>query len=152
MIVIWYWFPTLVWVAVVLGFSSDMFSAKHTAAVLAAILNWLVGGVDPHTFLQVHSFLRKSAHFVEYAVLSGLWFRALRGPLRGAWQLRWLVPALLATLTVSVLDEWHQALVPSRRSSPRDVVLDFSAALFAQAVIWYTLRRRGSANAAVSGD
>jgi VanZ family protein len=128
--VIWYWFPTLIWVALVLGASSDMVSSQHTGPIVLTLLTWLLGTVDPRTFAVFHLLIRKSAHFNEYAVLSALWFRTLRGPIRGIWQWRWLILAVLATLVVAILDEWHQAFVPSRTSSGKDVVLDFCGLAF----------------------
>jgi VanZ family protein len=43
---------------------------------------------------------------------------------------------------VASLDEWHQSFLPSRTGRWQDVVLDSSAALVAQIIIWMLLRRR----------
>ena len=128
--------------ALVLSASSDAFSAKHTGDILHAVLIWMFGYVDVLTFGLVHHVIRKSAHFTEYAILSALWFRALRLGLPSLWQIRWALIGLIASLSVAIMDELHQSFVPSRTSSARDVLLDFCGALFAQLLIWYALGRR----------
>jgi VanZ family protein len=137
-----YWLPALLWACVVLAASSDTFSAQHTGSILFAVWNWIFGRMQPGPFDTVHFLIRKSAHFTEYAILSALWFRAWRGEDAGTWRSRWLLPALLLALAVAAADEWHQAFVPSRGSSARDVLLDFCGAAFAQLVIWLALRQR----------
>jgi len=140
--ILWYWVPAVAWMGMVLLASTDPFSAKHTGEVLRAMLAWTLGQIDPLTFNQIHFLVRKSAHFTEYAILSALWFRAIRVHLNNLWQIRWAFLGLVVSLSVAILDEWHQSFVPSRTSSAHDVLLDFCGALFAQLVIWYALRRR----------
>ncbi|MBV9608626.1 MAG: VanZ family protein [Acidobacteria bacterium] len=125
-----------------LAASSDAFSARHTAVIFMRIWKWLVGSVDLRLFHRVHFLVRKSAHVTEYAIHSALCFRAVRGPVQGIWNARWMLLAIAAALAVALADEWHQAFVPSRTSSGWDVLLDLSAALLAQAVIWAALRKR----------
>ena len=65
--------------------------------------------------------VRKSAHFLEYAVL-GLLLRKAQGPgRRVAW--------LAAALAIPSADEAIQLFVPGRSASPRDVAIDFAGAL-----------------------
>jgi VanZ family protein len=49
------------------------------------------------------------------------------------------------TALVASLDEWHQTYLPSRTGRWQDVVLDSSAALVAQVLIWMVLSQRRSA-------
>jgi len=140
--ILWYWVPAVAWVGMVLLASTDPFSAQHTGEVLRAVLAWTFGQIDAITFGRVHFLIRKSAHFTEYAILSALWFRTLRVHLDSLWRIRWALLGLVISVSVAVLDEWHQSFVPSRTSSADDVLLDFCGALFAQLVIWYALRRR----------
>ena len=139
---LWVWVPAVAWMGMVLLASSDPFSARNTAVVLRIVLNWSFGSVDPQTFNLVHFLVRKSAHFTEYAILSALWFRALRVHLNSLWRIRWALLGLVISLSVAIVDEWHQSLVPSRTSSARDVLLDIAGAMFAQFLIWYALRHR----------
>lgn len=142
-----YWIPAVAWMGMVLLASTDALSAKNTAVILRAVLTWIFGPVDPSTFDLVHLLVRKSAHFVEYAILSALWFRALHVHLTSLWRIRWALIGLVVSLSVAILDEFHQSLVPSRTSSARDVLLDLTGALFAQFLIWYALRHRKLARA-----
>ena len=145
--VLWYWLPAVAWMAMVLGASTDTFSAKNTGEILHAVLAWIFGRMDAATFGLVHFLVRKSAHFTEYAILSALWFRALRVHLTSLWRVRWALIGLIVSLLVAILDEVHQSFVPSRTRDARDVLLDFCGALFAQILIWYALRRRELATA-----
>ena len=140
--ILWYWVPAVAWMGMVLLASTDTFSAKHTGEILRAVLAWTIGQLDAATFGLLHFLIRKSAHFTEYAILSALWFRALRVRLSSPWRIQWALLGVVISVTVAVLDEWHQSFVPSRTSSADDVLLDFCGAFFAQLVIWYALRRR----------
>ena len=140
--ILWYWVPAVAWMGMVLLASTDTFSAAHTGEILRAMLAWTIGQIDAATFGLLHFLIRKSAHFTEYAILSALWFRALRVRVSSPWQMRWALLGVVISVSVAVLDEWHQSFVPSRTSSADDVLLDFCGALFAQLVIWYALRRR----------
>ena len=46
------------------------------------------------------------------------------------------------TALVACLDEWHQSYIPSRTGNLHDVLLDSTAALIAQVVIFLLLLRR----------
>jgi VanZ like family len=64
--------------------------------------------------------LRKLAHFTEYAVLTGLWWRALRG-LGARFP---LAMAMAISLGYAATDEFHQTFVDGRRGTPVDVLID----------------------------
>ena len=132
----------MAWMALVLSASSNPFSAKHTGYILGIVLNWLFGQISESTFALVHFLVRKSAHFTEYAILSALWFRALRVGLPTLWQIRWALIGLVISLCVAIVDEVHQTFVPSRTGNAHDVLLDLCGAAFAQIMIWYALHRR----------
>lgn len=71
----------------------------------------------------------KLLHFVAYAVLGALCFRALKqGPWehRRRWIMLWSV--LFAGL-YGASDEWHQSYVPSRSAELGDLVADFCGAV-----------------------
>ncbi len=84
---------------------------------------------------------RKLAHFLVYALLLALWWRALRTRMA----LRTAVGVALAiSVANAVSDELHQLTVDGRTGTPRDVVIDTAGAATAAALI---LRRRGGAPA-----
>jgi VanZ family protein len=86
---------------------------------------------DPDRGLA-HLILRKAAHFTEYALLAGLWWRALRTRLdsRAA-----LVAAFSIAAAYAVTDEIHQTFVDTRVGSPVDVLIDVAGAAAATALI-----------------
>jgi VanZ family protein len=85
--------------------------------------------------------LRKLAHFTEYAVLTGLWWRALRG-----LGVRFpLAAAMAISLGYAATDELHQTFVDGRKGTPVDVLIDFAGIATAAAVI-AALRLRAPAD------
>ncbi len=73
--------------------------------------------------MSLHSMIRKSIHFFVYAMLSVLVYLAYQGR-----------RAVLFTLSVCLLyaisDEIHQLFIPGRSGEIRDVLIDFSGAIF----------------------
>jgi VanZ family protein len=132
---LWYWGPALAWLCAIALFSSGEFSAANTGSIALHILKFFHIKFSFHTFALVHGLIRKSAHFCVYALLSGLFFRAWRGPFRNGWRWTWMLLALAVCLTTSSSDEIHQVFVPSRTGAANDVLLDMSGALFMQLMI-----------------
>ncbi len=127
-----YWLPPVVWMAVILVFSSDTGSGEHTSSFLLPLLQWLLPWATPAQLDLTHLLFRKTAHLVEYAVLAVLWFRAFArghglGPRPAAWG------AFAIALAWACLDELLQSLQPSRTGSAMDVVLDGAGAVAALA-------------------
>lgn len=128
------WVPPILWSAVILAASSDLFAAENTGGVLASLL----GRVVPEAWLgPIHFGIRKAAHLVEYAILGALAFRAARADLR-----RPLLVALAIALAVAVADEWRQSRSAMRTGSAGDVAIDMIGA--AVAIAFMALRRRAS--------
>ncbi len=72
---------------------------------------------------MIHGYLRKAGHAVTYGVLYFLWFRAYQGHLHYSLKKAFLW-SLGVCLMVALLDEGHQAMLPSRTGRLADVVLD----------------------------
>jgi VanZ family protein len=136
------WWPAFLWAAVIFTFSTDLFSAQHTAKVIEAVLHWLVPSLTHHQLAHIHFFIRKCAHFTEYFVFCVLLYRGIRGPRLG-WHWSWAFAALIIAACYSVLDEIHQAFIHSRTASPWDSLLDSSAAFLAVLALylWFRLRK-----------
>ena len=136
------WLPAVIWLGLIALESTDTFSSEHTGRVLFPIFHFFTG-LGLAQFASWHFYIRKSGHFVGYASLSFLLFRAWRATLPRAeislrsssWSISWSTLAFLATTLVASLDEWHQSYIPSRTGTYKDVLLDSSAALFAQVMI-----------------
>jgi VanZ family protein len=144
------WIAAILWLIVIATESSTLLSARNTSRILYPILHFLFDLDLPH-FQHWHFFIRKGGHVIGYAILSILLFRAWRAtwaPLDGpAWTLRWATIAILGTLLVATLDEWHQSLIPSRTGRWEDVALDTCAGLAAQLLLffWAGFTNRSSA-------
>ena len=106
--------PPLVWTGCIGWFSSDAWSAPRTGSWLIPLLHALLPWISPPQLDALHWLIRKSAHLVEYAILAGLWLRALapRSAAPG-----WGLP-LAASVLTAALDELHQATTLTRGASP----------------------------------
>lgn len=124
------WLPPLVWMAVILWFSTGSFSAENTGSVLRPLLEWLLPWASPAQIRTLHGVARKAAHMTEYALLVVLWFRALtRG--RGVTRRTAAWTALGVAIGWACVDELFQSTEPSRTGSAVDVAYDAAGALIA---------------------
>lgn len=126
------WAPVVIWAAVILLASSDLFSASHSGNWL----HWILRSVfrhdlPPPEFSTLHFVIRKLSHLTEYGILGWLAYRANGGHVLGA---------IAVALAVAITDEVHQSFVPSRTSSPVDVGIDIAGASLATLIA--RLRRR----------
>jgi VanZ family protein len=123
--------------------STASLSSENTGRFLYPILHFLFG-LDPVRFVPWHFLLRKTGHVVGYGVLSMLLFRAWRATVavnnNPRWSIVWARIALAMTALVASLDEWHQTFLPSRTGTIHDVVLDTTAGLGAQILLFLWLR------------
>jgi VanZ family protein len=122
--------------------STNLGSAEHTGQILYPIFH-LVFKMDPARFAVWHVLLRKTGHIIGYFTLSVLLFRSWRATfprLSTRWCLQWATVAFLSTSLVAMLDEWHQSLLPSRTGTFRDVILDSTAGLVGQIVLFAILQ------------
>lgn len=142
------WLAALLWLGLIAFESTNALSAAKTSRILYPLLHFLLG-LDPIRFLTWHFFLRKTGHVIGYAVLSLLFYRAWKAtilvPGVPRWSIVWARIAFTMTALVASLDEWHQTFLPSRTGTIWDVVLDSSAALVAQILLYLWLRRSGDA-------
>ena len=130
-----YWLPPVLWSAVILSASTDLFSGANTGSVLEHVVVWFLGhSIPPSTLDTLNFVVRKSAHLTEYGILSALTFRALRGQ-QGSWSPRWAIGAIVLAACLASIDEIHQTFVPSRTGTWHDVVLDAAGATVAQILI-----------------
>jgi VanZ family protein len=116
-----WWLAVGLWIAVVLGLSSDPFSAESTSRLIGPLLRWLFPSLGAETQQLLHYYVRKGAHAFEYAVLAALAYRALRES-SGAWRSAGFALALV--IAVAVADETHQAFAAARSGSAIDVSID----------------------------
>jgi VanZ family protein len=139
------WLAAVLWLVVIAVESTTYLSSDYTSRFLYPIFHFLFG-MGWRQFAVWHHYIRKAGHFVGYFILSVLLFRAWKATLRlpSLWALRWSAIAFFMSATVASMDEWHQTYLPSRTGAISDVVLDSSAALTAQIVIFLFLRAQST--------
>lgn len=79
-------------------------------------------------------------HFLEFAVLTWLWWRAFAQWSATSRRAPWL--ALGFVCIYAVFDEWHQSWVPGRSSELRDWMVDAAAAVVVTGLCQYRALRR----------
>jgi VanZ family protein len=139
-----YWVPLAIWLVVIFSASADAQSTERTSRFLEPFLRWLNPHISAETIGAVRLFVRKSAHAAEYAILAWLTWRAFRRPTRGdrrpwSWPLAGCVLALVIVYAVS--DEWHQAFVPNRTGTVKDVCIDAAGGILGLTLVWLRYRR-----------
>jgi VanZ family protein len=153
-----YWWPVAVWITIVAYSSTGAGAGNRTMAILQWIVATLELNARYDQLVFAHFLIRKTAHFLNYAVLSILIFRALRGTSleRVGWRNTWMWVSLVGTFVVACGDELHQYFTPFREGAWQDVVLDVAGAAFAQSLIWFgTVKRSfgsGGARGAVTSE
>lgn len=101
-LLVWYWLPVLLWMAVIFILSNQPDLPRHSSELMDL-------------------FLKKLGHVAEYAVLAFLLGRAwARGTVRAT---SLVIPGLIA-MVYAFSDEFHQWFVPGRYANPWDVMID----------------------------
>lgn len=152
------WWPVLFWLGVIRLESTDLASASNTGGLLYKLISFVWPRVDTVFVDQLDGVLRKTGHFVGYAILSALVFIALqktnrdrfcqvlRRPwgtyLRDLWRSEWCCIAILATIATAAADEIHQTFIPSRTGRWQDVVIDTCGAAVVQLIIYFFAMRK----------
>jgi VanZ family protein len=132
------WIPAALSVLMIVLESTATMSASNTSHWLYPLWVRLFGPISAGHWNEVHHLIRKTGHFVGYGLVSIAFFHGWRRTLHQMavkhWHLwrRAAVLAVLCTLLIASLDEYHQSFLPSRTSSPIDVCIDLSGAIFAQ--------------------
>lgn len=141
---LWRYGPLVAWAAFVLFASSANFSASNTSRIIRPLLVWLFPKISEASIQQVHFFVRKAAHFTEYAVLALLAARAFRTSSLSAIRRYWWLASFALVAAVALTDEYHQSLLPSRTGTIYDSLLDMTGGGVALAclALWLATRRR----------
>jgi len=101
--------------------------------LLMAVIYYLSDQTDLSSGLGlIDTIGRKFVHALEYALLCGLWWRALRTRMDAAAA---LAPALAVSVAYAATDEYHQTFVEGRNGAPFDVAIDALGATAAVVVI-----------------
>jgi VanZ family protein len=145
------WWPVVFWLGVIRVESTDTTSSANTGALLYNVVSFFLPHVQPWLIEDANAVLRKTGHFLGYAILSALVLLALRNTnrdrlrhvlrrpwgthLHDYWRWEWALLGIFLTAYTAALDEFHQAFIPSRTGRWQDVVLDTCGAVAMQVVI-----------------
>lgn len=116
--------PFLLWTAVILFMSTSQASMSETSRFIRPALEFLFPYTSEQTLLIYHSYIRKSAHLCEYAVLGFLASRAFWNSSYRLLRRYWFIFAIGAVLLIASTDEINQSFNLTRTGSIYDVVLD----------------------------
>lgn len=135
--------PLILWIAVIFFFSSSLGAASNTSRFIRPALEWLFPDASAETLTIYHGYVRKFAHFAEYAILAFWSWRAFKGgnphvgkveemhaPSQSRFRLvrlvekYWHVISFLIVVLVASIDEFNQSLNTMRTGSGYDVLLD----------------------------
>jgi VanZ family protein len=142
-----YWLPVAGVLGLMYYFSTDVFSADNTRSVIEKVFLWFVPHASHHALAVLNYVVRKSAHFIEYAVLGAFLFRAFRADDQMRWRLKWALYSFLTAGAWALVDEFHQKLTRTRGGSIWDSLLDSSGAFFMLvgiAIVYRTPQSRAS--------
>jgi VanZ family protein len=134
---LWRYGPLLLWMAFIWFASTGEFSADNTSRILLPLLLWLFPGISPAQIAAAHFYVRKTAHFTEYAIFAFLAARALAVSSRPLLRHGWFFLSLLLVSCYALLDEYHQSFVVTRTASIYDSLIDMSGGL--SALLLYAL-------------
>ncbi|MBK7709343.1 MAG: VanZ family protein [Acidobacteria bacterium] len=116
--------PLILWVAVIFVASSTTGSMTSTSRFIRPFLIWLFPSTPEDIIAIYHGYIRKSAHFFEYAVLAFWASRAFWDSTRESLKRNWHFAAFLFVFLTASLDELNQSFNTSRTGTFNDVLLD----------------------------
>ena len=138
--------PLVLWIGLIFFFSSTAASANQTSRIIGPILHFLFPSAPEDVIQNYHFFIRKCAHFTEYALLAFWTIWALSSSSYQSLKSLRFVLSIFLVLTVASIDEFNQSFEPTRTSSVWDVGLDLVGGAAMTLAVWlghlWTARRR----------
>ena len=102
---------------------------SHTSLIIRPILEWLFPEASPEAIALYHAYVRKFAHFTEYAILAFWARRAFRDSSKKFLRAKPYLASFTLVVVVAVIDEISQRFNATRTGSIYDVLLDISGGL-----------------------
>ena len=121
--------PLILWIGVVFIASSTVGASKNTSIIIRPLLEWLFPAASAATIDVYHAYIRKCAHFTEYALLAFFASRAFWNSSKPFLRRFWFVWAFLMVASVASFDEYKDSFNALRTCSIYDVILDASGGL-----------------------
>jgi VanZ family protein len=130
------------WIGLVFFLSTGQGAASETSRIIRPILEFLFPLASEETLRTYHGYIRKTAHFAEYAVMAFFAVRAFSLSSVVRLRTRPLLWAFVLVLLVAAADELNQSFLASRTGSFWDVLLDAAGGAAMIAVIWMIRKLR----------
>ncbi|HCM13143.1 MAG TPA: hypothetical protein DHW85_08175, partial [Lachnospiraceae bacterium] len=126
------WLPAAIIMIIIFLFSAKpaVSSAESSRTIANAVLNIAENFMDPAQWQEdrdnvldtVDHIVRKTAHFMEYAILASAielhyWITKRKG-------IRFILLSILFSFLYAATDEFHQLFVPGRSGEFKDVMID----------------------------
>lgn len=126
-----YWLPPILWMIFFFPVLNRFLGSPAIYRALFNVFKMFSLDISAAAIEVPYIVIRKSIHFVEYAILTFLMFRALRGESTKKWEIKWAVYSGAITIGYGFLDEFLQTFVPTRNGSIIDSVINSAGAFFA---------------------
>lgn len=126
---LWRYGPLLFWFLIIFFASTDQFSKENTSKTITPLLQWVFANFSEQTIDFLNIVIRKSGHFIGYAVLAFFAVRALVSSNKSWLSQNWFFWALLIVIFYSFIDEFHQSFGVSRTASLYDCIIDIAGGL-----------------------
>jgi VanZ family protein len=128
--------PLILWLAVIFINSSTVGATNNTSRIIRPLLEWLFPNASALTLDIYHGYIRKLAHFTEYAVLAFFASRAFWYSSQTFLRKFWFVWAFLFVVFMASADEYNQSFNPLRTASGYDTLIDISGGFCAVAAFY----------------
>ncbi|MBN2409311.1 MAG: VanZ family protein [Candidatus Aminicenantes bacterium] len=136
-----YWLPPVVWAALFFPVGNVYLSKPWLSRIVYKVLVYFFPSTTIATSDAFYLVIRKSFHFIEYAVLAYLLYRAFHAGRALRWKASWALWAGLIAVGYGLLDESLQRIVPGRKGSFIDWGIDSAGALAMLAFIYLRSRK-----------
>ncbi len=118
--------PLILWIGLIFFLSTGQGAASETSRIIRPLLEFLFPYASEETLREYHGYIRKTAHFAEYAIMAFLAVRAFSRSTVGTLRNRPFIYSFVLVVLVAAADEFNQSFLVSRTGSAWDVLLDVS--------------------------
>ena len=127
----------------VIIFTFSAFSAEKSDAQSGFWVNIVTSVFPTVTDIDLTTtIIRKTAHFIEYALLGFLLARAYFKNFKKTQDFRMVLFSVLTATAYSITDEIHQAFVPGRSCEFRDICIDSIGATLGACICFLINKKR----------
>lgn len=134
--------PLFLWICVIFLLSSTLGGMSHTSRIIRPLLEWIFPYASPETITLYHAYVRKLAHFTEYAILGFLVWRAFRGSGKEFLRKHFYIAASALIVLIASIDEFNQSFNSARTGSIYDSLLDISGGAAAILLLWFFTKKQ----------